>query len=311
MAAKTISVVVSAYNEEEMLPAFYSAAKEVLADCGWNYELLFVNDGSRDGSREILDGLAAEDPRVKVIHFSRNFGHEAAMIAGIDYAQGDAVVCMDADLQHPPACIPQILEKFEEGYEVISMIRLSREDAGAVKKLTSGLFYRILNRFSSQKFENNASDFFALSRRAADVLRRNYREHTRYLRGYVQSLGFEKTTISYRAVSRQAGASHYRIRDLVRFSVQILCNFSDFPLKLGLFCGAAAALAGLVLLIASIIAAVSGGPAGILAVLTVILLLAAVLFMLIGIQGEYIQVMFSELKDRPIYIVEETVNFKD
>lgn len=308
MAAKTLSVVVSAYNEEEMLPAFYSTAKEVLKECGWDYELLFVNDGSRDGSRQILAAFAAEDPKVKVISFSRNFGHEAAMIAGIDYAQGDAIVCMDADLQHPPQCIPQIIEKFEEGYEIVSMIRLSREDAGPVKKLTSGLFYKVLNRFSSQKFENNASDFFAVSRRAADVLRTGYREKTRYLRGFVQSLGFPKTTVNFRAGRREAGQSHYRIRDLIRFSVQILCNFSDFPLKLGLFFGAGAALAGLVTLIAAIIAVAAGGPAGVLAVITVMLFLAAAIFMLIGIQGEYINVMFAEIKDRPLYIVEETLN---
>lgn len=311
MPEKMISVVVSAYNEEQMLPEFYRVASEVLTDCSWEYELLFVNDGSVDRTREILEGFAKEDPHVKVISFSRNFGHEAAMIAGIDYASGDGIVCMDADLQHPPQYIPQIIEKFEEGCEVISMVRLSREDAGAVKKLTSGLFYKVLNRFSTQKFENNASDYFAVSKRAAQVLRSRYREKVRYLRGYVQSLGFPSATINYRAGSRAAGESHYRIRDLVRFSVQILCNYSDFPLKLGIYFSVAAAIIGVITLVAAVIAAVTGAGGGTLAVITVLMFLASVVFLLIGIQGEYINVMFSELKDRPIYIVEETIHLEE
>ena len=311
MAAKMISVVVSAYNEEEMLPEFYKAVSDVLAGCSWEYELLFVNDGSVDRTREILAGLAQEDPRVKVISFSRNFGHEAAMIAGIDYAHGDGIVCMDADLQHPPQYIPQIIEKFEEGCEVVSMVRLSREDAGLVKKLTSETFYKVLNRFSTQKFENNASDYFAVSRKAADVLRSRYRENVRYLRGYVQSLGFPSATINYRAGRREAGESHYRIRDLIRFSVQILCNYSDFPLKLGIYFAAASACIGLITLIAAIISAAAGAGGGILAVITVLLFLASAVFLLLGIQGEYINVMFAELKDRPIYIVEETIHLEE
>lgn len=311
MAAKMISVVVSAYNEEQMLPEFYRVVSEVLRSCSWEYELLFVNDGSVDATRTLLTEFAGEDPHVKVISFSRNFGHEAAMIAGIDYASGDGIVCMDADLQHPPQYIPQIIEKFEEGFEVVSMVRLSREDAGAVKKLTSSLFYKVLNRFSTQKFENNASDYFAVSRRAAQVLRSRYREKVRYLRGYVQSLGFPSATISYRAGSRAAGESHYRIRDLVRFSVQILCNYSDFPLKLGIYCSAVSALLGVITLIAAIIAALTGAGGAALAVITVMLFLAAAVFLLIGIQGEYINVMFAELKDRPIYIVEETIHLEE
>ena len=311
MAAKMIAVVESAYNEEQMLPEFYKVVSEVLADCSWDYELLFVNDGSKDRTREILAEFAAKDPHVKVVSFSRNFGHEAAMIAGIDYASGDGIICMDADLQHPPQYIPQIIEKFEEGCEVVSMVRLSRADAGAVKKLTSGLFYKVLNRFSTQKFENNASDYFAVSKKAAQVLRSRYREKVRYLRGYVQSLGFQSATISYRAGKREAGQSHYRIRDLMRFSVQILCNYSDFPLKLGIYLSIAAAGIGLITLIAAIIAAVTGVGGGTLAVITVMMFLASAVFMLIGIQGEYINVMFAELKDRPIYIVEETLGMEE
>ena len=207
MERKKISVVVSVYNEELSLNQFYKTTVSVLDKCVWDYELIFVNDGSQDGSIELLKGFAKENAKVKVVDFSRNFGHEAAMIAGIDHAQGDGVVCMDADLQHPPACIPDIIAKFEDGYEVISMIRTKNADAGIIKRITSGAFYKVLNLMSPVKFENNSSDFFAISKNVAGVLRKDYREKIRYLRGYVQSVGFRKTTLEFEAQKRQGKVS--------------------------------------------------------------------------------------------------------
>ena len=182
MERKKISVVVSVYNEELSLNQFYKTTVSVLDKCVWDYELIFVNDGSQDGSIELFKGFAKENAKVKVVDFSRNFGHEAAMIAGIDHALGDGVVCMDADLQHPPACIPDIIAKFEDGYEVISMIRTKNADAGIIKRITSGAFYKVLNLMSPVKFENNSSDFFAISKNVAGVLRKDYRDKIRYLR---------------------------------------------------------------------------------------------------------------------------------
>ncbi|MFR4441621.1 MAG: glycosyltransferase family 2 protein, partial [Hungatella sp.] len=170
---KKLSVVVSVYNEEAALEQFYRAVKEVLETLSWDHELIFVNDGSQDRSREILDLLVKQDPKVKTIHFSRNFGHEAAMIAGIDYSTGDGIICMDADLQHPPACIPEIIEKLESGYEVISMVRTKNVSAGWFKNIASVGFYWLINVLSDVKFESNASDFFAISSRVSQVLRTN------------------------------------------------------------------------------------------------------------------------------------------
>ena len=229
---KCISVVVSVYNEELSLARFYETTVGVLEHCSWDYELVFVNDGSADGSIDLLKGFADENKKVRVVNFSRNFGHEAAMIAGIDYASGDGIVCMDADLQHPPQSIPDIIQKFEEGYDVVSMIRTKNADAGLIKRITSGAFYRVLNMMSPVKFENNSSDFFALSRPVAEVLRRDYREKVRYLRGYVQSVGFPKATLEFQAQKREAGESKYSIRKLIKFSMNALCSFSDLPLKL-------------------------------------------------------------------------------
>lgn len=303
---KMLSVVVSVYNEEQVLPCFYPAAVAALEDCGWDYELIFVNDGSSDESASILDGFACRNPRVKVVHFARNFGHEAAMIAGIDHASGDGVVCMDADLQHPPECLGQIVEKFEEGWEIISMVRQENPDAGFFSRMASCAFYRLLNAISPVKFENNASDFFALSRQAADVLRSDYRERVRYLRGYVQSMGFRKTALSFRANQRAAGQSKYSLKKLLKFSFNAICSFSDLPLRLGMYSGLIVGVLGLILMVYSIvIKLVFGAPGGYTTLVVAMCFLFSILFFLLGIIGQYIAVLFAEVKQRPIYIVRD------
>lgn len=303
---KKISVVVSCYNEEQVLDRFYQVTEKVLEDCGWDYELLFVNDGSTDASEEILNRLAADNPRVRVIHFTRNFGHEAAMIAGIDHAEGDGIVCLDADLQHPPEKIPEIISRWEEGYDVISMVRTGNVDAGWFKSLCSRLWYRILNRLSPIRFEENASDFFAVSRRAADVLRSEYRENVRYLRGYVQSIGFPRTTISFEAGKRAGGESHYSLRRLIRFSITTVCGFSDIPLKIGIYAGLLAAAMGVILMIYSIVMKVLYDvPSGYTTIIVALCFLFALTLFVIGIIGEYIAILLSEVKGRPIYLIRE------
>jgi dolichol-phosphate mannosyltransferase len=309
MKNKKISCVVSVYNEELSLVKFYKTTAAVLAKCKWDYELIFVNDGSVDKSLPILKKIASINPKVKVVDFARNFGHEAAMIAGIDYATGDGIVCMDADLQHPPEKIPEIIEKFEEGYEVISMIRTKNEGAGFVKKITSAAFYKVLNLISPIKFENNSSDFFAIARPVADVLRNDYREKTRYLRGFVQSVGFKKTTIEFEARNRDAGESKYNLRKLMKFSINALCSFSDFPLKLGVYSGFGVGILGLILMVYTIInKVVNDVPAGYSTIIVALCFLFAVTLLVVGIIGEYIAILFNEVKGRPIYIVREVIN---
>lgn len=298
-----LTVVVSVYNEEAALPLCHERLTEVLRESGRDYTLLFVNDGSRDRSAEILDCLAANDPHVRVLHFSRNFGHEAAMIAGIDYAEG-AVICMDADLQHPPQCIPAILAKLDEGFDVISMVRTANRSAGIIKNFTSSAFYGVMNALSGTRFEKNASDFFAVSARAAEVLRHDYRERVRFLRGYVQSLGFRSTALQYEAAERAAGQSKYSLAKLFRFSMNTIMSFSDLPLRLGIYAGIASGLLGLLLLIYSIVMKVrNGAPEGYTTIVVVICFMFAVLFLILGIMGQYIGVLFEEVKGRPIYIV--------
>lgn len=307
---KVLSVVVSVYNEEQALPLFYQTVKPILEDISWDYELLFVNDGSRDGSRLLLEKMAEQDEKVRVIHFSRNFGHEAAMIAGVDYAAGDAIVCMDADLQHPPECIPKIVEKLEQGYGVISMVRTKNKSAGWMKNMTSAAFYKLINTLSDVKFEANASDFFAISQKAADVLRENYREKVRFLRGYVQNIGFERTTIEYEAHDRVAGESKYSIRKLFAFSINTIMCFSNLPLKLGIYAGIFAAFLGLAVLVYTLFTR-QGAPSGYATIVVLICFMFAILFVIVGVIGEYIAILFSELKDRPIYIVDRTLNLDE
>lgn len=305
--SKLLSVVVSVYNEEAVLEQFYKVAGEVLNHIDWDYELLFVNDGSRDKSFQILTELAGRDRHVKVVSFSRNFGHEAAMIAGIDHSRGDAIICMDADLQHPPRCIPQILDQLEQGFDVVNMVRTKNESAGWFKNLASSSFYKIINVLSDVKFENNASDFFAVSRRVAEVLKDSYREKVRFLRGYVQNVGFEKTTIAYEAGVRAAGESKYSIRKLFQFSVNTIVCFSNLPLKLGIYAGVMAAFLGVVVMVYTLFTR-GGAPSGYATIVILNCFMFAILFLIVGIIGEYMAILFAELKDRPIYIVAETRN---
>lgn len=307
---KVLSVVVSVYNEEQALPMFYETTKPILESLDWDYELVFVNDGSKDRSAEILRDLAQKNQKVKVIYFSRNFGHESAMIAGIDYASGDAIVCMDADLQHPPQCLPAIIEKLEEGCGVISMVRTKNRSAGLIKNITSAGFYALINALSDVKFEPNASDFFAVSRQAGDVLRKNYRERVRFLRGYVQSIGFKQGIIEYEAQDRVAGHSKYSLRKLFAFSMNTIMCFSNLPLKLGMYAGVGAVCFGLVVMIYTLCTR-QGAPSGYATIVILNCFMFAVLFVIVGIIGEYMAILFSELKDRPIYIVEKTDNLKN
>ena len=306
---KMVSVVVSVYNEEKALEKFYSETVRILKGISWDWELVFVNDGSADRSLEILTRLSKEDKRVKVISFSRNFGHEAAMIAGLDYSRGDGIICMDADLQHPPECIPQRLERFEAGYEVVNMVRTKNRTAGLVKNVTSAGFYWLINHIADVHFEPNASDFFAISRHVAQVLKDSYRERVRFLRGYVQNVGFRKTTIEYEARERVAGESKYSIRKLFVFSVNTILCFSNMPLKLGIFAGIFSALLGVAVMIYTLLTR-QGAPSGYATIVVLICFMFAMMFIVIGIIGEYIAILFTELKDRPIYIVERTENME-
>ncbi|MBO6129147.1 MAG: glycosyltransferase family 2 protein [Pseudobutyrivibrio sp.] len=310
--AKKISIVVSVYNEEQGLEQFYAHTSQILEqtvrDTGWDYELIFVNDGSRDGSLDILRNFASNNKRVVVVNFAANRGHEAAMIAGIDVSTGDGVVCMDADLQHPPESIPEIIAKFNEGYDVVSMIRTEREDAGLFKKITSAAFYKVMNHMSKANFENNSSDFFGISRRVALVLKKDYRERVRFLRGYVQNVGFKKTTLEFKASARIAGHSNYNLKALVKLSLNAICNFSDAPLKMGIYAGMTSLAFAFILIIYSIVQFFLGNaPSGYSTIVVLLCFMFGVLFIILGFISEYLAIIFAEVKNRPIYVIDSII----
>ena len=323
---KNCSIIVSVYNEEASLEKFFEACFSVLNEDNqqneqgstcesimkkYKTEILFVDDGSTDASSLILDKLALEHPDLlRVIHFSRNFGHEAAMTAGLDYAQGDFLIFMDADLQHSPDLIPEMLEKYEEGFHVVSMVRTRNASAGILKNVSSAAFYWVLNHLSPLHFEKNASDFFGISSTVQQVLKRYYREKVRYLRGYVQSVGFSKTKIEYEAGVRQGGKSHYSLRKLWAFSRNTLLSFSNLPLKLGIFASGCSMFLGILLLVYTLLTR-KGAPSGYSTIVVLLCFMFAVLFFVVGIIGEYIALLFEEIKDRPIYVVSKTMNLPE
>lgn len=309
---KLVSIVVSVYNEEQALARFYQETRRVLEELTWDYEIIFVNDGSTDSSMSVLHSIASENPKAKIVCFSRNFGHEAAMIAGLDYSQGDCIICMDADLQHPPEYIPKIIQKIEEGYQIINMVRTKNASAGWLKRITSAGFYKVINMLSDVKFENNASDFFGIDRQAAEVLKKDYREKVRFLRGFVQNIGFKKTTIEFEAGVRVAGESKYNIKKLFAFSMNTIMCFSNMPLRLGIYAGIFSAILGFVMMIYTIYSWLKvGTPSGYATIVVLLCFMFAVLFLIVGIIGEYIAILFTELKNRPIYIVGETTNMEE
>lgn len=302
---KLLSIVVSVYNEESILNDFWALLEAETKKLKYRLEVIFVNDGSADRSKEILEVLA-KNSIVKVLHFSRNFGHEAAMLAGVDHSRGDWVICLDADGQHPPTQIPEMLQKGEEGFEIVNMVRLSRADGSWLKKKLSKWFYKFLNRISPVRFHENASDFFMISSKVSEILRSDYRERARFIRGFIQSVGFESTTLTFDSGMRGAGESKYSLYKLVVLSMGAIVSFSKLPLHLGLFIGFLFGLLAVGLGVYSILMfIIDEVPSGYTTLVVFIALSFALVFFLIGIIGVYIGFMFEETKKRPIYILDK------
>ena len=303
-----VTVVCSVYNEAEGIGLFYESLKDVLDTLPQSYEILFVNDGSRDNTLDFLKRFAAQDHHVRVVNFARNFGHEAAMTAGIDYSRGDFVICMDSDLQHPPKLIPEMLEKAKQGFDVINMVRTDRQDAGRLHKFSSKLFYRFSNAISNVKLAENASDFFLISRPVVEVLKRDFKERTRFLRGIIQLVGFSHTTLSFVAPPRAAGESKYSLSKLIKLSFSAISSFSKVPLQLGIFAGVIFGIISIVLIIYSLIMRFMSTPvSGYTTIIVFVCAFASIQLFITGLIGQYVGYIFDEVKARPIYIVQEII----
>lgn len=305
---RKVSFVLSVYNEEQMLEKFWPELKICLDQLSMDKEVVFVNDGSTDQSLAILNKIAENNRYIKILSLSRNFGHEAAMIAGIDNSSGDVVIVMDVDLQHPFESINNMLEQYLAGYEIVTMVRKENEESGFIRKKLSGIFYRMLHILSGRSLEPNVSDFFLISGRIADILRSGYRERVRFLRGYIQLMGFRKISLSYSARKRAGGKSKYSFPKLITLSVAAISNFSNLPLYLGIIGGLIMASLSLIVTVYSVIMKLSGFVIpGYTTLVVLISFLFSVQLFVVGIIGQYIAFLFEESKGRPIYIIDKII----
>jgi dolichol-phosphate mannosyltransferase len=303
---RLISVVVPVFNEAEVIGAFYeraSAAMRALAS--FDYELLFVDDGSRDDSYVKLVQLADADPHVRVIKLSRNFGHQLAITAGIDVARGDAVVIIDSDLQDPPELISKLIEQWEQGFDVVYAKRQRREGETRLKLLTAALFYRLLKALVKTDIPADVGDFRLMSARAVKHFRQ-LREHDRFVRGLVSWIGFKQTGVLYERDKRFAGVTKYPYRKMLKFAFDGLTSFSTVPLKLATWLGYFSSLLAFLYLASVFVQKLMGGTIqGWATIMVGVLFIGGVQLICLGIVGEYVGRIFTEIKRRPLYIIEE------
>jgi polyisoprenyl-phosphate glycosyltransferase len=304
-----LSVIAPVYNERELIELFVRRTCAAIAD--YTFELVIVNDGSSDGTPEILDRIAAQDPRVRVVHLSRNFGHQAALTAGLEHALGDVVAMIDADLQDPPELIPKMIEQWQHGSDVVYAVRRQREGETAFKLATASWFYRLFDKLAQVDLEPNSGDFRLLDRRALDALLA-MTERSRFLRGMTVWVGFTQTAVPYERDARHAGETKYTLRKMVRFSLDAIASFSHLPLQLATYVGLlSAGLAFIAIPVVIGLRLVDSYLPGFGSLTIAILLLGGIQLIALGVIGEYVGRIYDEVKHRPLYIVREERNRPD
>jgi glycosyltransferase involved in cell wall biosynthesis len=302
----TYSIIAPIYNEKENLPELYARVSDVMDSTGETWELLLVDDGSTDSSSEIIRRLAREDRRVRPVIFARNFGHQVAVTAGLDYSRGDAVVIIDADLQDPPELILDMAKKWREGYEVVYAVRTEREGESWFKLWTASLFYRLIYRITDVKIPLDTGDFRLMDRSVVNVMNR-MRERHRFLRGMSAWVGFRQIGVEYKRAARKAGETKYPFKKMFRLALNAITSFSYFPLQVATFFGFASA--GVAIIAIPVVAALRLAGShffeGQTTTLISVLFLGGVQLICLGILGEYIGRLYDEAKGRPLYIVRE------
>lgn len=304
---KKISILIPAYNEAPVLDALISRL-DALADGlkDYDFEFLFVNDGSRDKTLDIIKSYAKKDTRISYVSFSRNFGKEIAMIAGFDHVTGDATVIIDADLQDPPELIPEMIKYWEEGYDDVYARRTTRLGESWLKKFTSKMFYRVLQSLTRVPIQKDTGDFRLLDRRAVEAMKQ-IRESQRYTKGYFSWIGFKKKEVTYRRDPRAAGETKWNYFKLVELAIEGIVSFSTAPLRIATFLGTLVSLGAFIYLLILVIRTLLFGTdlAGYPSTMAVILFLGGAQLLTTGIIGEYVGRIFNETKNRPLYYVEE------
>jgi polyisoprenyl-phosphate glycosyltransferase len=304
MRKPTFSIIAPIYNEAETLGELYRRVGEVMDSTGDSWELVLIDDGSQDGSTDIIRKLAEQDQRVRSVIFARNFGHQIAVTAGLDYARGDAVTIIDADLQDPPEVILELIQKWREGYEVVYAVRAEREGESWFKLWTASLFYRTIYRITDVKIPLDTGDFRLLDRKVVNVMN-NMRERHRFLRGMSAWVGFKQVGVPYRRAARFAGETKYPFRKMFRLALNAVTSFSYFPLQVATYLGFfAAGFSILMIPIVILIRALTDFQlVGQATTLVAVLFLGGVQLISLGILGEYLGRVYDEVKGRPLYIV--------
>jgi len=305
-ASPRYSIVAPIYNEEGNIPELYQRVSNVMDQTGEPWELVLVDDGSRDRSRELISELAQKDSRVRPVIFARNFGHQIAVTAGLDYSRGDAVVIIDADLQDPPEVILDLIEKWKEGYEVVYATRAEREGETWFKLFTAAAFYRLIQRITDVDIPMDTGDFRLLDRKVVEVLNQ-MRERHRFLRGMSVWVGFRQTGVEYQRAERYAGETKYPLSKMIQFASDAITSFSYFPLQLAMYLGFITAGLSIIAIPVVIALRLAGWHAfqGQASTLIAVLFLGGVQLISLGILGEYVGRLYDEAKGRPLYILRE------
>lgn len=300
----TFSIIAPIFNEAETIPEFYRRMCAVMDGMGEPWELIMVNDGSTDASDSLINELAEKDHRVRPVVFARNFGHQIAVTAGMDYSRGDAVIVIDSDLQDPPEVIPELIEKWREGYEVVYAVRAEREGESKFKLWTASLFYRLIYRITDVKIPLDTGDFRLMDRKVVNVMNQ-MREHDRFLRGMSAWVGFKQIGVPYVRAARYAGTSKYPLQKMVKLAMNAITGFSFFPLQLATYIGFISAGLSIILIPVVILIRVLTRfeLSGQATTLVAVLFLGGVQLISLGILGEYLGRVYDEVRGRPLYIV--------
>jgi dolichol-phosphate mannosyltransferase len=306
MKEPTFTIIAPIFNELESIPELYSRVRDVMDQTGEPWELILVDDGSTDGSTEVIRKLADNDPRVRPVIFARNFGHQIAVTAGIDYSRGDAVVIIDADLQDPPEVILNLIEKWREGYEVVYAVREEREGESWFKKTTASLFYRLIFKITDVDIPLDTGDFRLIDKKVVAVMKQ-MREKHRFLRGMSAWVGFKQIGVKYKRKPRYAGETKYPLNKMIKLALNAITSFSYFPLQVATYIGFIAAGLSVLTIPIVVVLRLTTGTAllGQATTLIIVLFLGGVQLISLGIIGEYIGRIYDEAKGRPLYIVAE------